>query len=161
VAYEPASETWRTVSTLGAPALTPGSIGVWTGTELIVGEGRYYPDRDAWELMSVDGAAAGSPIAAPDRRMVVWLMGWPEPTDAGGAVYDAKTDDWGPPITTRCLGQPVNTWGQAWIDGGLLIWLWRGWEESQDFRFLPAEAVFGDLPKDPRGCSCPPPIGEN
>jgi hypothetical protein len=87
-------------------------------------------------------------------------MGWPDPNDASGAVYDAALDRWGPPMSTRCLGRPSNRWVQTWADDGLLVWISYGREELDRLVFLAAESVFGELPEDPAECRCPSRVGE-
>jgi hypothetical protein len=155
IRYDPSSGDWHSVSELGAPPTSAGTPGVWTGTELVVGGARYFPDGDFWQWVSDVGSVPGFGVAV-GRRVVHWYVGWLEPGDVGGAVYDAEADLWGPPITTRCFGEPRETFHHVWVDSGLLVWT----RDSRDrAAYLPAAAVFGDLPADPPDCACPPSLG--
>jgi hypothetical protein len=150
VRYDPDADRWQSISEVGAPTLGEETKAVWTGMELVTQEGRYYPDRDAWEPVSDAPVADGSPFAI-DRRVLFWSMSLGE---AQGAVYDAESDRWGPPITTRCLDQSATGRVTAWIDRGLFVW------DSRDRAWLlPSAAALGELPTDPAGCSCPSALG--
>ncbi|MEM8705568.1 MAG: PASTA domain-containing protein [Actinomycetota bacterium] len=110
IAYDPASDTWRTLSEppgvdAWGDALTGPSV--WTGEEIIVPAGglAYRPASDSWRSI------APSPLAARNDSAVAWsgqeLVVWggcvgaqcDERSDAGlsdGAAYDPVTDRWRP-----------------------------------------------------------------
>jgi hypothetical protein len=70
--YNPAANSWTTLSTVGAPAARTAHTAVWTGSEMIVwgGEtgspstsyfcdgGRYSPAANIWSTLSTNGAPA-------------------------------------------------------------------------------------------------------
>lgn len=76
--YDPATNTWSTMTTTGAPAPRVGHTIVWTGLEMIVwgGQvisgatntgGRYRPSRNTWKPMST---ATGVPSERTDHTAV-------------------------------------------------------------------------------------------
>ena len=72
--YDPATDSWRAVSTVGAPI--GSETAVWTGTEAIFwggdpSGGRYNPTTDSWSLVSTTNApaaASGTPPSGPAAR---------------------------------------------------------------------------------------------
>ena len=77
--YNPATNTWRKTTKIGAPSPRVGQ-GVWTGTELLLwggafdsSGGRYNPSSDSWKPTTkvnapfVRGGAAGPPFG-PGRK---------------------------------------------------------------------------------------------
>jgi hypothetical protein len=83
--YDPVSDTWRPVSTVGAPLGRCGHHALWTGREMIiwaggglkgtVDGGRYDPVTDTWTTLRITGHA---PLYEP--ASVVWtgdaLLSW-------------------------------------------------------------------------------------
>jgi putative metal-binding protein/Kelch motif protein/thrombospondin type 3 repeat protein len=116
--YNPATDTWTSMSTVGAPPPRQRHTMVWTGSIAIVWGGaplatlppsngntggRYNPVTDTWSPTSV-----GNNVPSPREshvavwtgsRMVVWA-GWApsgngNPLQSGGR-YDPSTDKWFP-----------------------------------------------------------------
>ncbi|MBI4403149.1 MAG: tandem-95 repeat protein, partial [Deltaproteobacteria bacterium] len=91
--FDPTSNSWRRVSSKGAPLLIDYASLVWTGSEVIVwgGEGlwneyaprkngkRYHPSSDTWRSMAdAPVARVGHAAVWTGSRMIVW----------GGMDYD-------------------------------------------------------------------------
>jgi hypothetical protein len=85
--YDPRTDSWRSMSTVGAPSARAGNAVVWTGTKLIIwggvgpgagalGDGAVYdPSSDSWAPTTVVGGPSGrdvpSAVWAGDR-MLIW-----------------------------------------------------------------------------------------
>lgn len=109
--YDPSTDTWLPMSTVGAPSPRRWHTAIWTGTELIVWGGvgndyrypsgsgaRYNPATDTWSPLSTINAptARGKHKAVFDgQRMIVWggeSEGALDTTDGG--IYDPVADVW-------------------------------------------------------------------
>jgi N-acetylneuraminic acid mutarotase len=110
--YDPVSDTWRTISNVGAPQARSNLSALWTGERMIVwggggiGEARilnsgaiYDPRADSWTPMTTVGAPEGryfhSAVWTGDR-MVVWGgdTGTGRASYQTGGRYDPATDTW-------------------------------------------------------------------
>jgi N-acetylneuraminic acid mutarotase len=130
--YDPATNSWSSVSTSVAPKARQDHVAVWTGSEMIVwggsdganslvSGGRYDPATDTWTSMSLSGA----PLLAADPR-AVWtgteLIVWPSQilsTEVGGR-YDPKTDTWKKMATA---GAPTLQYSSAvWTGTAMIVW---------------------------------------
>lgn len=119
-AYDPTTNTWRP---LPASELAPTSsyeCTVWTGTEMIVWDGRgaaYDPASDSWRAIASDGAppARGQQAVWTGERMIVWGGG----EDSGGA-YDPATDSW---VRLSARGEPAprKVHQMHWTDSGMVV----------------------------------------
>jgi hypothetical protein len=112
-AYDPATDTWRTLSSAGMPAGIGEGTAVWTGQQVVVAAeaavdgqlvvGRYDPDIDRWLTTSPP------PLPGPrDEPGVAWtgdeilvIGGSPVPGSDDvptptGAAYDPTFDRWRP-----------------------------------------------------------------
>jgi N-acetylneuraminic acid mutarotase len=109
--YNPATDTWSPMSTVGAPSGRRRHTAIWTGSELIIWGGvgndarypyddgaRYDPATDTWSPLSVIDAPAprGDHKAVFDgERMIVWggtSDGYHVISD--GSIYDPVADMW-------------------------------------------------------------------
>ena len=109
--YNPATDSWRAMTTVGAPHPRGNGSAVWSGTQMIVWGGSnrstnaasYDPVADAW--WAVSGREAPSPRQTPSLfflpdpgsagagRMLLWGGG--QSYDAAtGAIYDFVPDQW-------------------------------------------------------------------
>jgi N-acetylneuraminic acid mutarotase len=88
--YDPATNTWQTISTTDVPAARSGHTAVWTGDHMIVwggslnSGGRYDPAIDAWKATtttSAPSARTGQTAIWSGSEMIVWGG-----TDIGGAA---------------------------------------------------------------------------
>lgn len=127
--YDPVTDTWRPMSTDGAPVRRGDHSAVWTGAETLVWGGwgpvpntmnpradgaRYDPVTDQWRPM-----AAGGPRG--DRSSAVWtgseMIFWSH----GGGRYDPVLDLWRPVCVTNA---PESHAGHTaiWTGSEMIIW---------------------------------------
>ena len=112
-AYNPITDTWRTVSSDGAPSPRIEVVSAWTGSELLIWGGTadsnsihiddakrvylksgaaYNPSTDTWRSMTTAGAPSQSrPVAFAwsGTELLVWNS-----CNGDGAAYNPKTDSW-------------------------------------------------------------------
>ncbi|WP_181233848.1 Kelch repeat-containing protein [Enhygromyxa salina] len=99
--YNPATDTWRRMSSTGAPARREDHVALWTGTELIVWGGRkgkkqladgaiYDPETDEWRPMAASGpepsARWNHAAVFAEDQMIIW-GGFGQDYEVGGARY--------------------------------------------------------------------------
>jgi ankyrin repeat protein/N-acetylneuraminic acid mutarotase len=138
--YDPSADSWKTVTTKGAPSKRCWHTLVWTGKEMIVwgggnttkvlGDGgRYTPARDSWRPISTDGAPnprLGHVAVWTGKEMIVW-GGTTRERDAqsvyyeNGARYDPETDTWRPISTIGAPKGRVSTFA-VWTGTEMVIW---------------------------------------
>ena len=147
--YNPATDTWRTISTTNAPVGRYRHTAVCTGPEVIFwggqsspvstaalrpGGGIYTLSTDTWRSISTNNVLARSQHAAvwTGSQMLVWggtdlTLGSTYPKVAnyldGGAIYTLKTDTWRP-MATR--GVPGTLPGAATAWNGRELYVWGG-----------------------------------
>jgi len=130
--YDPATDTWQTTTTVGAPPGRTYPRMVWTGDEILIWSGsnasggRYDPVADSWEPMSSVNAPPGT------FGSFVWTgteaiafggcSGFPNcqtPENTGGR-YDPATDTW---TATGTAGAPSGRWyhGAVWTGEVMII----------------------------------------
>lgn len=132
--YDPATDSWTTITAIGAPLPARCHVSVWTGTEMIVFGGqndanlgcgissvntgrRYNPDSDTWLPMA--DAPLGSSLSGPAAvwsgdRMIVWF-------DDGGGRYDPIMDLWhGVSIDNAPSGRRHHT--VVWTGTRMIVW---------------------------------------
>jgi len=139
--YDPATDTWSRLSTLGAPSPRQLHAAVWTGSRMVVWSGndasgypntggRYDPAADQWQPTSTSGAPAGrlSPTAVwTGTRMIVWGGGSTSiPVNTGGS-YDPAADTW---AATAPSGAPSPRTGHSAVWTGSRMVIWGGWSGS-------------------------------
>src|SRR5262249_4156668 len=104
--YDPSTDTWAAVATIGAPQERAQHVSVWTGTEMIVwggfastvlprAGGRYDPLTDPWRPTTTTGMPEPRDKATAvwtGSEMIVW-GGGPFYFDTGGR-YDPSRDAW-------------------------------------------------------------------
>lgn len=117
--YEPVSNTWRPVSTVGAPSPRDRHTALWTGSRMIIwgGDdgkehdlstgGLYDPVTNSWVATSTTGAPSGRDGHAgvwSGSKMIIWggYAGNDE-TNTGG-VFDPVANSWKP---TSTVGAPI------------------------------------------------------
>ena len=100
--FDPATNTWKTVSLTNAPAARQGQTTVWTGTKMIVWGGAgsaatspylatggvYDPISDSWVATSTAGTPTARTSAAAvwtGSKMIIWSGGDPL-TNTGGVL---------------------------------------------------------------------------
>ncbi|MEW5987417.1 MAG: hypothetical protein AB1791_12350, partial [Chloroflexota bacterium] len=122
--YNPATDTWATLSNVNAPEPRASHTAIWTGAEMIVWGGcnrfdisfcatntggRYNPLTDSWQATSNAGAPPGSvghSVVWTGSKMIVWggctNAEHCYDTNTGG-VYDPATNTW---TATALAGAP-------------------------------------------------------
>ena len=110
--YDPATDTWTTTSTVGAPYL---GAAVWTGSLMLVwGSGtgaRYEPVADSWSPMSTSGAPPCGDLVWTERGLLVVC-------DTMGARYEPSTDTWTP--ISMSGAPPAGK--KIWTNKQLVVW---------------------------------------
>jgi N-acetylneuraminic acid mutarotase len=134
--YDPATDTWTAISTLGAPAGRTAHTAVWTGAEMIVwgGEGptgirfdsggRYDPVADVWRTMFTSGApSARSHHSAvwAGAHMIVWGGRDASSDQFTGGVYDPSTDAWNP-TSTLDSADARSRHTAVWTGTEMIVW---------------------------------------
>jgi N-acetylneuraminic acid mutarotase len=142
--YDPFTDTWAPVDTVGIPDLRTTYTTVWTGTEMLVWGGhlvagtfignnaRYNPTTDSWVRISGINAPAGR-----DGHSAVWtgteMFVWGGADQNGflldGGRYSPTSDSWRPLTMT---GSPGPRSGHTAVWTGAEMLLWGGGNGSDD-----------------------------
>ncbi len=123
--YDPATDSWLPMSTVGVPLMSDHPTAGWTGSSMVaVGccwdGGRYDPVADQWSPISdvgqpedimFGGVWTGAQIVVPSTKR--------DRPGMGGARYDAVTDTWTP---VSNIGAPDFARHSVWIDGEVFVW---------------------------------------
>jgi hypothetical protein len=129
-AYDPATDTWRTLT---PPTTINGlhSVAAWTGSKALVigGYPPYATSVAVYDLVTdtwAEGAATPDGALVSDLSTAVWtgreLLVWPYGTETGGVpaalAYDPSADTWrtlpGAPLSHEL--DPTSVWaGSEWI----------------------------------------------
>jgi hypothetical protein len=121
-AYNPATDTWRRISSL--PQYGYGGTAAWDGSEvLVVGAGAHSRSAFAYDpatnryrrLARMPFGLQGAAAFWTGHRLLVWGGG----ESARGLVYDPQTDRWSalPAAPLQGFGQTV-----AWTGHDLIVW---------------------------------------
>ncbi len=134
--YEPATQTWHRVSSVGAPSERVRHTAVWTGTKMIVWGGTdanpsntgalYDPSTDLWTPTSTTNAPAARfrhTAVWTGTRMIVWGGQSASATLGSGAQYDPSTDTW---TATSNLGAPAARARHSVVWTGTRMVIWGG-----------------------------------
>ena len=136
--YNPAADTWKAISPLGAPSARNAHTAVWTGEVMVAWGGngpsgpvnvdlntggRYDPQQDTWKPTSPNPPAIRFRHTAvwTGNDMIVWggLIGFSS-TDTGGR-YNAATDSW-TPTSTLSAPEPRGLHTAVWTGQKMFIW---------------------------------------
>jgi hypothetical protein len=124
-AYDLSADSWRMISTLGAPV---GGVAVWDGSEIIAFNGaagaRYDPATNVWTPISTAGVSAHSAGAAvwTGEEMIVWCSTGSNTWSPNVvARYDPRADTW---MMASMVGAPLpRAWTSAvWTGKEMVIW---------------------------------------
>lgn len=127
--YDPATDTWSPMTTVGAPAAMVADKAVWTGSEMIVWNGiggRYNPLTDTWSPISIVGAPeprSGYTAVWTGGQMIIWGGLTPPPFNYlnTGGRYDPSTDSWSPTTTNNAPeGRFFHT--AVWANTTMIVW---------------------------------------
>jgi N-acetylneuraminic acid mutarotase len=129
--YNPATNTWAPVSTVGAPAPRYYHSAIWTGSEMIVWGGYpghlndgacYNPVTDTWRPVSTVGAPAGRrdhTAVWTGSEMIVW--GGSSTNSTVGGRYNPVTDTWTPMSAVGApAGREYHT--AIWTGSEMIVW---------------------------------------
>jgi len=136
--YDPLTDTWTPMSTLGAPHQRYGHNAIWTGSRMIVwggtdnevgfvilaDGGQYDPAADAWipiSTVNAPEARSGFALVWDGSRMVVWGGRSPQGSYlATGGRYDPATDSWS---ATSLVGAPsARSTAAVWTGSRMIVW---------------------------------------
>ena len=122
--YDPATDSWRAVSTVDAPI--GSETAVWTGTEAIFWGGgptggRYNPTTDSWSLVSTTNAPAVSigysAVWTGNEMIVFGGIG----TDTVAKRYRPATDSWSDASTVDAPGARDHH-AAVWTGTEMILW---------------------------------------
>jgi hypothetical protein len=130
--YDPATDTWKIMSTTQAPSARAFQPAVWTGSRMIVWGGNdgsflgsgglYDPATDAWSPM------AGAPVAGRDGHTAVWsgaeMFVWGGYDGAylgDGGRYTPRTDTWSL-IAEAGAPAPRASHAAVWSGAEMIVW---------------------------------------
>lgn len=137
-AYEPVRDTWRTFSTVGAPAPRLRHTAVWTGKDLLIwggteglknvlelaDGGRYRPADDRWFPIAAAPLLRNGPrVAWMDGELFVWggTNQIPNQVIAGGGIWNPTHHTWRSLPARNAPGQRLST-SVLWTGHELLVW---------------------------------------
>jgi N-acetylneuraminic acid mutarotase len=163
-AYDPATDTWRRVSDVGAPRGRVGHVAAWTGSRMIVwggydGDvwlddgGLYHPETDTWTPLALANAPmprAKAGAAWTGSELLIWggyggygVDGWY--MNSGGR-YSVATPGW----TAIPSGGPSARMdhGTVWTGTELIMWggVGNGTMFGDGRRFDPATSTWTAVP---------------
>jgi len=132
--YDPATDRWSPISTIGAPPMSDTVTLVWTGREVLVWDapngtgGRYDPVTDSWSAMSTVGAPSQrdrTVVVQAGAELVVW-GGFSLTFEAlnDGARYDPLSDTWRPMTT---VGAPLGRGEHVAVGTDREVIVWGGY----------------------------------
>jgi hypothetical protein len=173
-AYDPASDTWRTVPAAPFEGLT-GHSAIWSGDAMIIwgggpagpirlaGGAAYDPSGESWEPLAdapIEERGGHSAIWTGDEMLVWGGSNTDQPEFlADGAYYQPRTDTWRP---VRGLEVPAR-YAHAAVWSGTEMLVWGGLASFDDppladgFAYAPAIDDTVPSPTVPSGAA---PIGE-
>ena len=140
--YNPATNTWQTMTTNNAPPRRMNHTAVWTGSRMIVWAGyggealpldytvlqdgaAYDPANDTWITVASDGAPSardGHTAVWTGSEMIVWGGGnyFYDYYNTGG-IYNPTTDSW---RETSTIGAPEERryYRAIWTGTEMIVW---------------------------------------
>ncbi|HEV7903226.1 MAG TPA: Ig-like domain-containing protein, partial [Pyrinomonadaceae bacterium] len=135
--YNPQTDSWRPVTTSGAPVNRSYFTGVWTGTEMIIwgGQsndatlqntgGRYNPSTDTWRPTNTSGAPQARYIHTAvwtGSEMIVWGGSGEGLTHFNtGGRYNPANDTWRPTSTVGAP-EPRRFHTAVWTGAEMIVW---------------------------------------
>ncbi len=143
--YDPTTDSWREITTAGAPSPRFYHTAVWTGREMLVWGGSnagksfndgglYDPVADSWRPVSREHAPSARGLHAAvwtGREMIVW-GGKARNTEeyfTEGGRYNPETDSW-TPISTN--GAPIGRILTLAVWTGRQMLVWGGVNDAQN-----------------------------
>jgi hypothetical protein len=146
--YNPFLDTWRPITTTGAPSARWRHTAIWSGREMIVWGGcggvyedfalttgaRYNPLLDTWTPITTTGAPAARTrhgAVWTGTEMLVWggRNAWSDGLNTG-ARYNPSTDTW---AKTTDIGTPSGRAQHTIIWTGTEIVIWGGFAGTNQY----------------------------
>ena len=146
--YNPATDTWKTISLINAPSPRANHTAVWTGTDMVIwggyyGDpsngvllntgGRYSPVSDAWKATTTTNAPTARlyhTAVWTGTEMLIW-GGQDSTSEANtGGRYDPNTDSWKTMTTTNA---PAGRYQHSVVWTGSVMIVWGGRSSSGYF----------------------------
>lgn len=133
--YQPASDRWSFLGSIGAPAPRAGHIMAWTGSQVLVwggvgdsgflaNGGRYSPSDFTWGLINTNGMPSGRTLEAYDWTGSAWVI-WGGLNGHGllgdGALYDPSADQW-TSLPVNNAPSPRQGASGVWASNSFLVW---------------------------------------
>ena len=134
--YDPVANTWRPISTIGAPPALANGSAIWTGSEMIIWGGtatngfpasigaRYNPTTDYWRPTSTNGAPFARDYHAAvwtGTEMIIW-GGENQTTNLNtGARYNIASDSW-TPVSTVSAPSARFRHTAVWTGSRMIVW---------------------------------------
>ncbi len=144
--YDPATDAWHPISTIGQPEGNMVSVGAWTGSEMVIWGGfrgtgtttpvstgaRYDPITDAWTPTGTAGAPSARGLHTgvwSGSELIVW-GGCGDTTNCGsyldtGGRYDPVADSWAPTASAGAPG-PRQFHTATWTGSEMVVWAGEG-----------------------------------
>lgn len=139
--YNPATDTWSSMSSVNAPSPRTFHSAVWNGSSMIVWGGmsanvftntgaKYDPTTDSWTAISIVNAASarsGHRAIWAGTEMIVWGgrgpgSNGPDTFFNDGGRYNPSTDSWTVLPTTNAPAARSGGFISAWTGYEMLIW---------------------------------------
>ena len=130
--YHPATNTWTTISTAGAPTGRFTHSAVWTGNEMIIWGGqpatntgaRYNPTTNTWTAITLNGAPSARWAHAgvwTGSEFLVWGGFNGSTAFNNGGCYNPGLNSWSPITLTSA---PAARWlfPSVWTGSELIVW---------------------------------------
>lgn len=128
-AYNPVTDTWRTLSSVAAPSGRYDHTAVWNGQEMIVWGGRvspndaaaYDPNADTWRPLTTTDApdrAADHGAVWTGSEMIVWGS---LPWISSAGRYDPAADVW-LPMSELCASGSGDESHAVWTGTQMIVW---------------------------------------
>lgn len=128
--YDPATDTWQLLPSLGSPGARQSHVAVWTGTKMVVwggradaSRGRYDPATDSWSETALAFAPqprANASVVWTGTQMIVWGGEGNTGLLNSGGRYDPVSNSWASmttaPLTPRAFHSAV------WTGSEMIIW---------------------------------------
>jgi N-acetylneuraminic acid mutarotase len=145
--YDPALDSWRPVSHIGAPSSRSGQMAVWTGGFMVVWGGtdnntftllntggQYDPIGNRWFPMSTIGAPVARELESvvwTGSRMLVWGGRDWNTYFATGGIYDPVANTWS---TISTLNAPSARAAASTVWTGTRMIVWGGFDGANSLR---------------------------
>jgi N-acetylneuraminic acid mutarotase len=139
--YDPAADTWTSISTANAPSARFGHSAVWTGSQMVLwggyiydqqlhgfvfadSGGRYDPATDTWTSTSLTNAPSARYAATAvwtGSRMIVWGGFGSNAGLSTGGRYDPATDPW---TSMSGIDTPSarSGYSSVWAGNRMVVW---------------------------------------